>query len=270
MARPTKDSRLDEASRDALRAAWELVEPQLQTIPVERLQPEGPDPRAVLAAAQPVAAFVMEPASLARFAKLPAELFDPGQPKALAALVGALRWAVIQRDAAREAQGEAVLDDALAEKSNGLRNRMSKVVLHYFEDDPEIGPSLKNLGRRRGHAALAQDLRQLAALYEQRRDVVERDPKYWQPGDIDDARAAAGLVEEAVEQAVGDAARRWDDAIARALTLLAPVYEEVRAAGRFLWRQDDEVERFAALPGARRPRRASANPSASSDESAPA
>ncbi|MEZ4407979.1 MAG: hypothetical protein R3A52_16115 [Polyangiales bacterium] len=270
MARPTKDSRLDEASRDALRAAWELVEPQLQTIPAERLQPEGPDPRAVLAAAQPVAAFVMEPESAARFAKLPAELFDPGQPKALAALVGALRWAVIQRDAAREAQGEAVLDDALAEKSNSLRTRMSKVVLHYFEDDPEIGPSLKNLGRRRGHAALAQDLRQLAALYEQRRDVVERDPKYWQPGDIDDARAAAGSSKRPWS-------RPWatppDGGTTPSPARSRSSRRSTKRCARRAASSGVRTTRSSASPpcqGRGRPRRANANPSASSDESAPA
>lgn len=271
MAKTNKKDLLDETSRDALRVAWESVEPRLSAAVHKRDGEPEYDPRAVLAVVQPVAVFLMSPDARARLEMLPEELFAAGQSEALVALVGALRWAILQRDAAREQQTEVVLDDVLAEQANALRARMSKVVLHYFEDDEELGPTLKPIGRRRGHMALAHDLKLLAELYEKRREVVERDPKYWQPNDIEDARAAAALIESAVEKSTGDAAREWELAIDRVLLRLVEVYSELRAAGCFLWRKDPAVDHFAVLPSVRRPRRASASaaPTRASDENTP-
>lgn len=232
------------------RAAFDALSPRLAA-------PEGPSPTApadlkgVLTAAVELAAVIDDPAVRARFTALPPEAFDPAQLDDLPLLGRALAHCLAEQEAAAEARGEVVLEETLAAQAAELRARMLKIVIHYFEDDPDLAGEVKSLGRRKSHDATIHDLQKLAALYATRRDIVEKDPKYWRPTDEADARAAAAAMETALAAAQGEAEQRWSELGARVWALLAPVIEDVRATGLWLYRKDG-AERFGARVVARR------------------
>jgi hypothetical protein len=114
---------------------------------------------------------------------------------------------------------------------------------HYFGDDAKLGPIVAAIRSGTGHQDLASDLQALADLFGQPRvkAIVERDPVYYEPGDAQDARTHAGaILTELGFKAAGDA-ERWTNLTQRAWTLLSASYDEVKAAGEFIFRNDDDV-----------------------------
>ncbi len=190
----------------------------------------------------------------ARFLKLPKDEFDPKHLDDLPVFYLAFVHARGEVDAAQSAQVDVTLPETLAQRANDLRTRMIKVVVHHLEDDPELSAEVKILGRKKTHPDVVDDLQRLVKLYESRREVVERDPKYYRATDVADARAAAEEVQKILAEARGDAEKVWNDHMLRAWTLLYGAYEEVQAAGLYLYRKDAPDERFPTLQTTRRTR----------------
>jgi len=239
-----------------------LVEPALARAAFDTLSPslaaaDGPAPtppadlKAVVTTAVELATVVEDAAVRPRFVALPGDAFDATQLDRLPLLGRALAHCLAEQEAAAEARGEVVLDETLATQAAELRARMLKIVIHYFEDDPELAGDVKSLGRRKTHDATISDLQKLAAIYAAQRTVVEKDPKYWRSTDEADARAAAAAMETALAAAQGEAEQRWSELAARLHAQLAPVLEDVRATGLWLFRKDG-AERFGARPAVRR------------------
>lgn len=239
---------------DAARAAWEKVSTRAAALEPERVMAPPPDPRAVLQSVGSVVALLSDDAVRARFLKLPAAELDPRLVDDLPVLYRAFVHARTEVESAQSAQVDVTLPEPLAQRANDLRARMVKVVVHYLEDDTELSAELKTLGRKKGHAALVDDLQRLVKLYESRREVIERDPKYYRETDVADARAAAEEVQKILAEARGDAEKVWTDHMLRAWTLLHGAYEEVQAAGLYLYRKDSPEERFPTLQTTRRTR----------------
>lgn len=232
-------------------AAYERLRPTLDALDDASLLPQPEDLRAVARVALDVIDLADEPALKARLAKLPPEELDPKVIDLARDAARAMRHMLAAREAAEAATSEVVLPEPLAVQAHDTRQRMLKVALHYFEDDEEISAELKGVGRKKGHGPLRNDLLKLASIYERRKDVVERDPKYYRAEDAVGARTLADEVDQRVRASRTEDARGWDAQLARAFSVLAPAYEELRAAGQYLLRHGG-AERFAALPGARR------------------
>lgn len=232
-------------------AAYERLLPTLDALDPASLLATPDDLRAVARVALDAIDVADETVFHARLAKMPPDELDPKVIDLARDAARAMRHMLQARDAAEGAGNDVVLPEPLAVQAHDMRGRMLKVVLHYFEDDAELSAELKGLGRKKGHGPLRNDLLRLASVYERRRDVVERDPKYYRAEDLVDARTMADEIEKRVRAARSEDARGWDDRLARAFTVLAPAYEELRAAGQYLLRHGG-AERFAALPGARR------------------
>lgn len=248
MPRPPK-ARTPLVEPAAARAAYDAHSARFAAL--EGPAPAAPsEPRGAVSAALELAATVADPAVRARFATLPAELFDSAQLDELTALAQSLAHCLAEQEAAAEARGEVVLDEALATRAAELRARMLKVVIHYFEDDSELAAEVKTLGRRKSHDATISDLHKLAAIYAARREVVEKDPKYWRTTDEADARAAAAEMETALAAAQGEAEQRWSELIARIHDLLVAAMQDVRVTGQWLFRKGG-AERFGVRAVAR-------------------
>ncbi len=232
-----------EASR-----AFAATQALRDALPADRVTAPPQELRAALDVARALAATLAAPEVTDRFARIPRDLFDPAHLASFADAIAGFEHARAELDAAVNARGEVTLPEALATDAHALRGRMLKVVIHYFEDDDALAGEVKSLGRKKGHAALAADLRKLGEIYDAQRAVVERDPKYWREGDAAEARTAATAVETLLEAARGEAEKTWGEAAQRAWTLVATLHDELRLTAWWLFRYEDGAERFPALP----------------------
>ncbi|MCK6439985.1 MAG: hypothetical protein L6Q71_07265, partial [Planctomycetes bacterium] len=138
----------------------------------------------------------------------------------------------------------ADMDKASAE----LEARMQKTAEHYFSEDAEIGPMLRQLSPGTGFLDRANDLLGYAQIYELGKDIVSRDPLYYRATDVADAKRLAGQILAALGAEMTPAAREWTDILRRAWTMLRPVYREVQELGlRFLRLDPRREERFPSL-----------------------
>jgi hypothetical protein len=239
---------------DAARTAWEKALLRVLALEPERVMAPPPDPRAVLQSVGSVVTLLSDDAVRARFLKLPKDELDPKHLDDLPVFYLAFVHARGEVESAQSAQVDVNLPEALAQRASDLRGRMQKVVLHYLEDDTEFSIELKTLGKRKHHAGVADDLLRLAKIYEMRRELIEKDPKHYRATDATDARTAAEEVQKILSEARGDAEKVWTDHMQRAWTLLHGAYEEVQAAGLYLYRKDSPEERFPTLQTTRRAR----------------
>lgn len=244
-------------SAESARASFVLVQPALEALTDDKLlalPTAASDLKHAMTAAAQVAEFVAHEENRARFAKLPADVLDPAAVETFVQSVGALFHSRNELDAATASQSEVTLTETLAVRANDLRHRMLRVATHYFEDDSAMAADLKPVGRKKGHRALVSDLQKLAALYDAQKSVIERDPKHYRETDPADARAVAEEVSAALEAARGEAEKTWSLHLAQAFTLVLHTYEDVQAAGVFLFRRESGAENFPVLYAARRAR----------------
>src|SRR5690606_8178363 len=120
--------------------------------------------------------------------------------------------------------------------------------LDYYLDEDRAGQDeLAAIRQGKGYMNLANGLIRLARLYELHADALARDGHRYRAADRDDAsRVAHAIMRQLGEGRIDDAAR-WSDYVRRAWTLLARIYEQVSAAGRFLFRDENADALFPSL-----------------------
>ncbi|XXT15175.1 hypothetical protein WME94_33490 [Sorangium sp. So ce429] len=212
------------------------------------------DVEAATYAALGVVGFVSSPDVRARFARLPEEEFDISHLDALELACFATLHALAEVRAAGALETDARLPVALITEATEVEGRMQALCEYQLADDPAIKPELDRLRPGTGHRDLANDLLGYARIYELRADVVKADGKHYRAGDAARARELAGAMIQKLSAALTPRAREAYDRYVRVWTLLCQRYDEVRAAGLWLWRKNARAqERFPSLFAAGRP-----------------
>lgn len=168
-------------------------------------------------------------------------------------------WHARQKQLQQEALAtNAAVPEAELKNAQQLRARMLRVLEHCFGDDPEMARALAAIRAGTGYEDLANDLVAVADLYDdpELHEVVVRDPVHFRATDSVDARAAATAVFRGIGLAGDGEGASWASFCQRAWTLLCRGYAEVRAAGRFAFRHDEDVDlTYPSLVAAVRPPR---------------
>lgn len=244
---------------------------ELAAIPEGEVVTIRVDVEAATYAALGVAGFVASPWVAARFARLPAEELDPKVVTGLGSACFATLYALAEARAAGALETEAKIPAETIAEASAVEGRMQALCEYHLGEDPEIKPELDRLRPGAGHRDLANDLLGYARICELRADVVKADQRHYRAGDAARARELAGVMIQAFSAAMTPKARAAHDLYARAWTLLQRRYDEVRAAGLWLFRADPaRDERFpslfaAARPNVGRPRKVAA-PATSGDQ----
>jgi hypothetical protein len=212
------------------------------------------DIEAATYAALGVVGFVTSPDVRPRFAELPAQQFDIDDLDGLEPACFAMLHMVAEARAAGALEVGARLPPALVTEASEVEGRMQKVCEYHLGDDPEIRPELDRLRPGNGHRDLANDLLGYARIYHLRADVVKTDRKHYRAGDAARAKELAGAIIQKLSAEMTPRARAAYDRYVRVWTLLNQRYDEVRAAGLWLFRKDLLAEqRFPSLFAAARP-----------------
>lgn len=228
--------------------ALEALESELVNIPDADLGNLRVDVEAATYAALGVAGFVAAPEVNARFAKLPKDEFDMTSVTGLEGACFATLYALFEARSAGALESEARIAPEIVAEATEIESRMQALCEYHFADDTEIRPELDRLRPGVGHRDLANDLLGYARIYDLRASAVKADSKYYRAADAGRARELAGIFIQALSAASTPRARAAYTKYARAWTVLSRRYEEVRAAGLWLFRADATREdRFPSL-----------------------
>jgi hypothetical protein len=235
-------------------AALQKLEPRLRELPADRLVTPRADPKLAALAALAVADRLAQPEVRARFARLPKEELDPKHLDDLRDAAWAAWHAKGQLDAALNAPAETTLAPAAVEAGLRLREGMLRVLRYWCEGDAGIEKQLAPMGRRKTNAELPKDLSKLAALYREKKQLIEADTKNYRATDADEADQIAGQAAQAQGARRAEIEGKGAELVNRAHTLLLNIYEEIRAAGLYLYRRENASELFPSLTSLSAPR----------------
>ncbi len=231
----------------AAEKAFETFKQRLLGLDPEKLATQSVDLEKVSVLAGAIGRWIKEKEPRERFASLPKKHFDQAHVEELESVALAAWHAAIELRSANAGKSEAKLPVSLVMEATALRARMTALATYNFGDDPVDGPEIDDIKVGTGYTDLASDLVRLRKLFLKHLDEVKLDRKNYQPGD----EVLAGRLAHAIVKELGEAKNQqqkiWSDLGARAWTLLVQVYDEVSAAGGWLWRKEGGAERFPSL-----------------------
>ena len=238
---------------EAAQQAFSTLKDRLDELDGYRRANTDIDRAAILAAA--VGRMVRASELRARFASLPGAYFDVDlvdilEPAALATWYASLRL----RDAT-VLSSAATVPAALVGEATTVKQRMMRVLAYNLDDDVDVASKLDDIRQGTGHVDLASDLMRLARLYDEHASALAQDNRLYRAGDADEARRLALAIHQILGDGLEGDREYWADYRLRAWSFLVNTYEEVSAAGRWLFRNDEPERHFPSLYTVGRQRR---------------
>jgi hypothetical protein len=235
---------IDVIPPEKARLAFEDMLPLLDALTMLRRANTGLDRAIIFAAA--AGRMVQQPAVLARFASLPAAEFDIQHVLRLEPAALATWHASLMLRSASATAGVKIPESVMAQ-ATALKNLMLKVLDYNLGHDANLITDLTDIREGTGYIDLASDLARLGSHYRARAAELATDVRHYRAEDAE----AAGRMAQAIHQVLGDgrdaSARYWSNYLPRAWSFLVTTYDEVAAAGRWLFRHDNGEARFPSL-----------------------
>lgn len=229
------------------KAAYEALKPTLDALPSDRLITPRVDAQRAAVHAFGLTERDRAESRAPKFAALakakvgdvPVIAADPLSRYAQAALA---TWYARQQQVRFAAHGGGTVPVAIADDAEQTKRRMLKVVEHYFGDHASYSLDIAAIRAGQGHQDTANDLQQLADLYEvpEIKKTIAKDPVHYRDTDVRDARALGGEIFRALGFETRDSAE-WTARVQRAYTHLTDTYAEHCAAGSLLFLRSEDV-----------------------------
>lgn len=239
---------------EAARRAFEALLPLLDT--QRDLRAASTDLRRAIIHGAAIGRLVRKPDMRLEFESLPARRFDIQhvdrlEPSAMATWYTAL----MLRGALPLSTGARLPEELLAEGAE-VKQRMIKVIEYMLGHSKPISTQVADIRGGKGHVDMADDLMQLGDIYEGNATALAEDRTHYRAEDAITAKKIAHGILLVLGDGRASDARYWTDYQARAWTLLVNTYEEVSAAGQWLFRHENGETRFPSLYAVgRQPRR---------------
>lgn len=152
-------------------------------------------------------------------------------------------WYARQQQLRFAFRSQGSVSPAVAEKADGMKRRMLKLLDYYFGEDPVHSVDLAAIRAGHGYVDTANDLQMLADLYEvpEIAAKITRDSENYRETDVLDARMTAGEMLRALGFDASEAAE-WTARVRRAYTHLTDSYAEHCNMGRLLFFRTENVD----------------------------
>jgi hypothetical protein len=230
---------------EGARKAFEILQSRLDQLTELRRITVDVERAAALAAA--IGRAVREPEMRSLFAQLPAQVFDMRHVDELE-LAGLATWhAVVELARAQVGASRSRVPPELVQEASALKQRMLTVADYHLGQDPDTAAELADIRQGKGYTDLAADLLRLGRIYEVNEAELVQDRRHYRASDRHDASALAHRIYEYVGQNAGSNAKRWAEYVQRAWTFMVVTYDEVCAAGRWMYRHDGGEDKFPSL-----------------------
>jgi hypothetical protein len=225
--------------------AFENLRPELDELTETRRGNVNLQRAAIAAAA--TGGRVRAPEMRARFAELPGSVFDIGHVDRLEPAALALWHAVVESKRAAVGASGGFIDPELAELAVALKGRMFQVIEYHLGHIREVRNELDAIREGAGYIDVATDLSRLARLYDEYGLALAGDTRHYRAEDGPQADQVSRAIVRELGEGQQDDAAIWSDYVSRAWTLLADTYDEVSAAGRFVFRHEGGESMFPSL-----------------------
>jgi hypothetical protein len=232
---------------EAARRAYFTVLPRLDFLTADEHATLSVDLQDVVIRALGVAQFVAQPEVRRRFALLPGELFDITNLDDLPTLALAAYHGFVELQVVRTSGSQAKVSITLVTLATTLRKRMFELCEYVFRYDPDLEREVSSIRGGTGYKDMAVDLARLARLYEAHPDMVSRETINYRDTDAAEARRLSQAILAELSQNQGVDEQRQLEIVTGIWTLLLRCYNEVQAAGYFVFRHENPESKFRSL-----------------------
>jgi hypothetical protein len=244
----------DPATEDAIdpdkgRVAAQKIEPMLAGVGEDLVSTRGVKLRLVGIKLFQNGVWLKTDEVRSRFAKLPADEFDLNKVLLVEDLARAVLHFLTKSLTASAHASSAKLPVDLVTESTEVRNRMLALVKYHFGNHPVLGVEIADIARGVGYPDIADDLPRLGNIYNmpELKTIIEADRTNYRPTDMAAAFRLSARIHEELGAQVNREVKDLQAKTNKAWTLLARTWDEVCAAGQFLYRKEPAVlERFAS------------------------
>lgn len=178
----------------------------------------------------------------ATFAQMPSIFFDPKHLANLETHARAARYVTRKLRQARVlGDADTRLPEALVDTSTTQRTRMLRVADYNLSDQETVARQLAAIRSGHGYNDLANDLDDLADLYETHAQTLSRDLVHYRPDDAQQARILARQIIEQLDLQRRSDITHWTDQQSRIWTLLSKSYGEVQRTARYIWPDNKDI-----------------------------
>lgn len=223
---------------EAAKAAFETLLPRLEQLPKDSLQAPNTSVDAAAIVALGIARELSAPAMLARFALLPAALFDIADIADLGPAALASWYAATRLLAANAQTTEAKLPVDLVDEAMALKAHMLKVGEYHFAPTSPAGREIAAIRAGAGYRDLAQDLSRLAAVYRAEKTPLAKDSVHYRAYDATRADELSHQILAELSASRSTEQALWTERVHRAWTLLLGLYGEVTSTAAWLQRKE--------------------------------
>jgi hypothetical protein len=245
--KPAAPAPFAEPDPASARKAFNTFLPRLQALPSDAVASVNADLQDAAITALSVARFLATSEARSRFGHLSPRLFDPAHLADLEPLALTVQHIDVELRSVRATATEAKLPVALVDEAIGVKERMIELAAYVFKRDLKLSREVADIRTGTGYKDLASDLARLARIYVDHKNTVERDTVNYRAGDDKLARSLAQKILTELGEAQSKEEKKWVDLAARAFTLLRDEYDEVQAAGQFLYRHEEPEQKFPSL-----------------------
>lgn len=232
---------------EAARRAYITVLPRVEVMKADEYAALSVDVQDVAILAIGVAQFVAQPTERARFALLPAELFDITHLDDLPTLALAAHHGYVELQAVRSGSSVAKLPGPLVTEAGGVRKRMSELCEYVFREHERLQRELASIRIGTGYKDMAMDLARLARIYEAHLEDVARETINYRATDAADARRLSQTILSELSRNQAADEKQQLATVTGIWTLLLRCYDEVQAAGYFIYRHENPDSKFRSL-----------------------
>lgn len=240
---------IQERDLDRLSVAFEELRPRFDQ--QKKLRRANVDIEKAAAQALVIGRMVQRPEVREMFEQLSSRVFDMGHVNDLEkAALATLHAVIAYRNAAVFATQARVPPGVVAE-ARELKQRMLLVLGYYLREDHEVAV-LADIQGGKSHAKLASDLLRLSDRYSCNEARLRQDRVHYRPEDAARASELSRRIYACLGGHDRSEERVWAGHVQRAWTFLLATYDEVRVAGRFVYRHEKGRERFPSLISSQR------------------
>jgi hypothetical protein len=229
-------------------AAFNELEATLRAMPADQVGIPNSDVQDSAVAALNLVDVVRDPKRRARLGLLPIELFRPEVVDQLEKASWAAWYLHTQVRTESATASGAKVDAALYEASGQHLTKLLRMLDYHVGSIGDVAAELADIRSGTGYQDRASDLARAADLWQRYRSELEADTRHFDPTDGDQARRYAETIVRALRDSLGSSVAQRADLRNRAYTLVFRLYNEVRAACLFLFRDDRaQLDLFPAL-----------------------
>ena len=221
-------------------ASFKKLKDALLAIPTEKLVNVNANVDDAATAALNLVDYMRKEDRMALLGKLPVDIIEKNLDVKLEDMAHAAQFIALEATKEEVATSNVKVAVAIIDEATEVRKRMLKAIKYSLDDKETVMREVADIELGSGYKDLANDLVRTIALYGTHKKAIAQDKKNYRASDVEDAQKLVVAIRSEF-RASGSKDSPFADLKRRVFTEVSRLYKELRAAGRFVYRNREDI-----------------------------